>query len=118
MQTTDRRPKGRPSTPPPTLKALYQQATGDMAAHQRAIHGRLLHLSPRRRLMVQSRVAGLTLREIAEKVGGISHGTVAAAIAKAMEAIRKDIAGESRYNHSARPAAETGPAAVCQDPHA
>jgi DNA-directed RNA polymerase specialized sigma24 family protein len=116
MQTTDPRPKGRPATPPPTLKALYQGLTGDTTAHQRAIHGRLLRLSPRRRLMVQARVEGLTLRQIAGKVGGISHGTVASAIAKAMEAIRKDIAGEARYNHRPQAGSETGPAAVCQDP--
>ena len=84
-----------------TLKQLYQDTTGDTAAHQRAIHGRLLHQPPRRQRIVQARIAGETLRQIANREN-ISHGAAADSIKKTMEAIRKDIAGEPRYNHQER----------------
>jgi DNA-directed RNA polymerase specialized sigma24 family protein len=93
------RKRGRPPTPPEptTLKALYQQYTGDTAAHQRAIHGRYLHLDSRRRRLIDLRLTGAPLRKIATKAG-ITHGAAASAINGALEAIRKDIAQEPRFN--------------------
>lgn len=96
----NRKPTGRPSNAPATLKELYQQTTGQ-TAHQRAIHGRFLHQAARTRRIVAARLKGQTLRSIAEKEG-VKHGTVQTAITRAMEAIRKSIAGESRYNRTSR----------------
>jgi DNA-binding CsgD family transcriptional regulator len=84
-----------------TLRDLYRAITHDTTSHQRAIHARYLHLDPRRRRIVDARVAGRTLREIAD-AEAISHGSVQSVIDGAMERIRKDIAGEPRYNRTPR----------------
>jgi hypothetical protein len=93
---------GRPTTAPPTLQALYRQVTGDTNAHQRQIHARFLKQGARRRRIVNARLKHQTLRAIASQEG-ISHGSVASLLRKAMESIRKSIAG-------AGPAAADAPA--------
>jgi DNA-directed RNA polymerase specialized sigma24 family protein len=84
-----------------TVKALYQAATGDVAAHQRRIDAHLRRLDPRRQRMLKTRAAGATLRQIAA-AENISVGSVQSAIDGALERIRKAIAGEPRYNHTGR----------------
>lgn len=76
---------------------LYRAVTGDTASHQRAVHARVLKLDARRRRLIEHRIAGKTLRQISD-LEGVSHGSVQSAINGALEAVRKDIANEPRYN--------------------
>lgn len=86
-----------------TLKALYQQQTGDLASHQRAIDALFRRLHGRARNILRGRLEGLSLREIAAN-HKISHGSVAGSIARSLESIRKKLAGEPRHNRSVKPA--------------
>lgn len=84
-----------------TLKALYQARTGDTAAHQRAIDARFRKLDARRQDIIRRILAGDSYAMIAETYA-ITTGSVQSAFNHAMERIRKDIAGEPRYNHAGR----------------
>lgn len=84
-----------------TLKSLYQRATGDRTTHQRTIATLLNRQPKRRQQMIQARREGRTLRAIAEH-HGVSHATVQSSILRTFEAIRKQAAGEPRYNHTGR----------------
>jgi hypothetical protein len=100
----------RPKKPGPTLtlKALYQSITGDLAAHPAAIHARFRKLDAHMQRLANRRMAGQRLREIAA-AEGVKHGTVANALRRAMESIRKSIAGEPRYNRVGRKKNEAAP---------
>ena len=84
-----------------TVKQLYQLCTGDCASHQRRIDAHFRRLDERRQRIVRARVAGRSLRQLAEEEG-LSHGTLQKMIRRSMEAIRKAIAGEPRYNRAGR----------------
>jgi DNA-directed RNA polymerase specialized sigma24 family protein len=86
-----------------TMKALYQHVTGDDAAHQRRIDAHVRRLNPRRQRILRRRL-NATLQEIANQEG-CSHGSIASVIRKSMEAIRKAIAGEPRFNRIGHPGA-------------
>jgi DNA-directed RNA polymerase specialized sigma24 family protein len=80
-----------------TVKALYQRYTGDTSAHQRTIDARYRKLPDRARRVIHGATLGLTLRALAQ-VEGCSHGTVNSLLKRSMEAIRKDVHHEPRYN--------------------
>jgi DNA-directed RNA polymerase specialized sigma24 family protein len=84
-----------------TLKALYQLTTGDLASHPRRIAAHFARLDARRQRLVRRRLDGASLHVIAAEEG-ITHGSVQSAIKGALEAIRKEIAGEPRYNRTGR----------------
>ena len=84
-----------------TLKALYQARTGDTAAHQRAIDARFKKLDTRRQAIIRRILAGDSYRMIGEQYS-ITAGSVQSTLNNAMEKIRKEIAGEPRYNHVGR----------------
>jgi DNA-directed RNA polymerase specialized sigma24 family protein len=88
------------------MKDLYQATTGDTTAHQRRIDGQVRHLSQRRQVILRRRIDGQSLAEIGKYLE-ISHGSVASSIKKSMEAIRKAIAGEPRFNHIGHPGARS-----------
>ena len=79
------------------MKALYQQHTGDTAAHQRRIDAQVRKLDARRQRILRRRLGGASLSVIGTEEG-CTHGSVASAIKKSMEAVRKAIAGEPRFN--------------------
>jgi DNA-directed RNA polymerase specialized sigma24 family protein len=87
-----------------TMKALYQQHTGDTAAHQRRIDGQVRHLDPHRQAILRRRIEGASLATIGAELG-ITHGSVASSIKKSMEAVRKAIAAEPRFNRIGHPGA-------------
>jgi len=80
-----------------TLKAMYRQATGDTTTHQRTIDAHFRKIDPRRQRIVKARLAGESLYAIAAKEH-VPHGTVASAVKRTIEAIRKAIAHEPRFN--------------------
>ena len=82
---------------PTTLKALYSFVTGDKLTHQRRIHAHYLRLTPRRRSLIDERLAGRPWREIG-RVHGVSGASAQSAVILALRALRKAIAGEPRYN--------------------
>ncbi len=84
-----------------TLKALYAERTGDTASHQRAIDARFRKLERRRQEIIRRILAGDSYRMIGEKYG-ISVGSVQSSINAALEAIRKELAEEPRYNQVGR----------------
>lgn len=84
-----------------TMKALYQHVTGDEAAHQRRIDAHVRRLNPRRQRILRRRLEA-TLQDIADEEG-CTHGSIASVIRKSMEAVRKAIAGEPRYNRTGHP---------------
>jgi hypothetical protein len=84
-----------------TLKQLYQQHTGDKRSHQRTIAAHFARLDTRRQNFIRAVLAGRSLRQIAEPAG-ITHASVKSAIDGALERIRKEIAGEPRYNRRGR----------------
>ena len=86
-----------------TLKHLYQAKTGDTTTHQRTISA-VFHrvIDRRRKRFVLAHLDGASLRQLAV-AAGISHGSVQSAIDSAMEATRKAIAGEPRYNRTGHP---------------
>jgi DNA-binding NarL/FixJ family response regulator len=84
------------------MKQLYAATTGDTTAHQRRIDGQVRKLDPRRLRVLRARCAGQSLAEIGSDLG-ISHGSVASLIEKSMEAVRKAIANEPRYNTVGHP---------------
>lgn len=88
---------------PKTLKALYAAKTGDTTSHQRAIDARFRKLSARRQDTIRKVLEGWSYRMIAEH-HGISVGSVQSELNGALEAIRKDLAQEPRYNRTARTA--------------
>jgi DNA-directed RNA polymerase specialized sigma24 family protein len=94
-----------------TVKALYQHYTGDTATHQRAIDGRFRKLSDQRRRIIAAAATGQALRAIAT-TEGVSHGAVATILKRSMEAIRKDIHHEKRYNQVGRRKRDPGTATV------
>jgi DNA-directed RNA polymerase specialized sigma24 family protein len=98
---TKRRQTDR-SLGPVTMKALYQLATGDLISHQRRIDGQVRKLDARRRRILRRRLEGATLAQIAAEEG-CTHGSAASVIRKAMEAVRKAIAGEPRFNRIGHP---------------
>ena len=79
------------------MKDLYAEFTGDTASHQRRIDGHFRKLDPRQRRIIRARLEGRTLTEIGQ-AHGITAGSAHSVIRKAMESIRKKIAGEPRYN--------------------
>ena len=84
-----------------TMKQLYQLHTGDLASHQRAIDARVKRLPEDRQRILQAAIAGESLRDIAAREG-VSHGTIQSSIRRSLEAVRKDIAREPRYNRVGR----------------
>jgi len=80
-----------------TLKALYRQATGDATTHQRTIDAHFRKIDPRRQRIVKARLAGESLYTIAAREH-VTHGTVASALKRTIERIRKAIAHEPRFN--------------------
>jgi DNA-directed RNA polymerase specialized sigma24 family protein len=84
-----------------TMKHLYQLTTGDLATHQRTIAAQVARLDTRRQRILMRAVAGASLRQIAAEEG-VSHGSVQSLIRKSLEATRKAIAGEPRYNRRGR----------------
>ncbi|MGA2270212.1 MAG: hypothetical protein ABSH44_17205 [Bryobacteraceae bacterium] len=84
------------------MKELYQQQTGDKTAHQRRIDGQLRRLDPRRQRILRRRIAGASLGEIGADEG-CTYGSIASVIKKSMEAVRKAIAGEPRFNRVGHP---------------
>jgi DNA-directed RNA polymerase specialized sigma24 family protein len=84
-----------------TLTALYRHITGDDATHQTTIAARFKRLDKRRQRIVRERLAGRSLHAIATEFG-VKHGTIQDAIERAMQKIRKDLSGESRYNRAGR----------------
>lgn len=86
-----------------TLKRLYQLTTGDLGTHQRTIDAQFRQLEPHRQKIVRARLQGLSLANIANQVGhDCSPGTIHDHIHRAMEAIRKAVHGEPRYNRIGR----------------
>jgi len=83
-----------------TVKDLYREITGQ-EAHQRAIDGRLRKLPRRKQDMIRDRAAGLTWAAIGHRYG-LTAGTADKLVRRALEAIRKSIAGEPRYNQVGR----------------
>lgn len=93
--------------PPATLKGLYAELTGDTASHQRRVDGHFRKLDKRQQRIIRARIDGRTLAEIGE-AHGITAGSAHSVIRKALESIRKKIAGEPRYNrigHGSQPQA-------------
>lgn len=84
-----------------TVKAFYAQLTGDTATHQRRIDGALRRLDERRARMIRRRAEGASVRTIAAEEG-ISAGAADDAIKRGVERIRKELAGEPRYNQVGR----------------
>jgi len=89
------------STPAPTLKALYQEITGDLETHQRTVDAAVKRMDPRRQAIIKARVAGQSYHQI-----GAAHGITAASvrdtILRALENARKTAHHEPRYNHKGR----------------
>lgn len=84
-----------------TLTALYRHITGDDAAHPRTIDAKFKRLDKRRQRIVRERLEGKSLHAIARDYG-VSHGTIQDAVQRAMQKIRKELSGESRYNRGGR----------------
>jgi len=82
-----------------TLKALYQQLTGDTEAHQRRIDAQFRRLPARRQAMIRMRLTGASYEAIGNSHGAINRASAQSVITIAMERIRKAIAGEPRYTH-------------------
>lgn len=82
-----------------TLKALYQQLTGDTDAHQRRIDAHFRKLPTRRQAMIRMRLTGASYEAIGASYGAINRASARTVITIAMERIRKAIAGEPRYQH-------------------
>jgi DNA-binding CsgD family transcriptional regulator len=101
--TQKTRPANQPLGPI-TLKQLYMLHTGDCASHQRRIAAHVRRLDPRRQRILLRRCEGASLYEIGDEEG-ITYGSVASAIRKSMEAVRKAIAGEPRFNRIGHPGA-------------
>jgi len=87
---------------PMTMKQLYMLSTGDCATHQRRIDGQVRKLDPRRLRVLRARCEGQTLAQIGA-AEGCSFGSVASLIKKSMEAVRKAIANEPRFNRIGHP---------------
>jgi len=93
-------PAGR-APGPMTMKQLYELTTGE-TAHQRRIDGQVRKLDPRRLRVLRARCEGQSLAQIGA-AEGCSFGSVASLIKKSMEAVRKAIASEPRYNRVGHP---------------
>jgi DNA-directed RNA polymerase specialized sigma24 family protein len=89
------------TTVPTTLKGYYAKVTGDATTHQRTVGAHFKNLQPRRKRIIEARIAGDSLSTIAKREG-ITHGTVASDIKRGWEAVRKAIAGEPKYNKIGR----------------
>jgi DNA-directed RNA polymerase specialized sigma24 family protein len=85
-----------------TMKQLYAFTTGDTTAHQRRIDGQVRKLDPRRLRVLRARCAGQSLAQIGAREG-CTFGSIASLINKSMEAVRKAIASEPRYNRVGHP---------------
>jgi len=94
-------PDEKKSKPAASLKALYAQITGDTQAHQRAIHAHYGRLDARRQRMLTAMVKGLNYHAIGD-AEGITAASARESILRALERIRKEIAGEPRYNRVGR----------------
>jgi len=84
-----------------TLKALYQQVTGDLTTHQRTIHAHFLKLDPRRQAMIADRRQGTSYHVIAAS-HGIDAASARETILRGFEVIRKAAAGEPYFNKVGR----------------
>jgi DNA-directed RNA polymerase sigma subunit (sigma70/sigma32) len=84
-----------------TMTDLYREVTGDQKAHQRAIDARVKKLDKRRQQILKRRVAGDTLTKLAGHYQ-VTRASIASVIRKALLSVRKDIAGEPRYNRIGR----------------
>ena len=90
-----------PALPPArSPQAPYADRTGG-AAHQRAIDARFKKLDARRQDIIRRVLAGDSYRMIGEHYG-ITAGSVQSAINSALEAVRKELAGEPGYNQVGR----------------
>ena len=84
------------------MKQLYQLTTGDLASHQRRIDAHIRKLDPRRLRVLRARCEGQSLKQIGA-AEACSFGSVASLIKKSMEAVRKAIANEPRFNRIGHP---------------
>lgn len=82
-----------------TMKTLYQAVTGDTAAHQRAIDGKVRKLDARRLHILRARVDGQSLRQIGDALG-VSVGSVQSAIDGAMRRVHRELHQLPRYSVS------------------
>jgi len=73
---------------PPTLKALYQQHTGDTTTHQRTIGAALASIDKRRRQWIAQLLEGRSYREIAAPAQ-LSPGTVQDGVKRAFAVMKK-----------------------------
>ena len=85
------------------MKHLYQAHTGDLETHQRTIAAHVARLPARKRRLLELRVKGQSLEEIASR-DAVSKATISTLITRACEQLRKEIAGEPRYNKIGRQA--------------
>jgi DNA-directed RNA polymerase specialized sigma24 family protein len=74
------------------IRELYRKVTGDTRTDARTIKAHLALLSPRKRMCVQNRAAGMKLAEIAEIDGGCHMSTMSTYIRRALFDIQKAIA--------------------------
>jgi transposase-like protein len=100
---------------PTTLKRLYQDATGDTRSHQRTIGAAWKRLPDRKRRMIQARIHGKSLSQIALH-HQVTPATVSSMIRRALEQMRKAIAGEPRYNRTGRKRRAPAPEAASARP--
>jgi len=84
-----------------TIKALYAQITGDTTSHQRAIDARLRKLGKRQMGRIRDFAGGANYHDIAT-IEGVSAASVRDSILRGLEAIRKDLAQEPRFNKRGR----------------
>ena len=84
-----------------TMKQLYQLHTSDLTSHQRAIDARVRRLSPLRQEILHRVASGEPLRSIAHDKG-VSHGSIHSVVKQSLEAVRKELAREPRYNKTGR----------------
>lgn len=84
-----------------TLTQLYRLTTGDLTAAHPTIRAHVGRLDARVQTFIRYRIAGESLRTIAERAG-ISHGSVASAIRHGLVAAAKSISGAPRYHRTGR----------------
>ena len=88
-----------------TIKELYGKITGDTTAHQRAIDARLRKLTTPQQVRIRAFATGCNYHDIAA-VEKATPASVRDSVLRGLEAIRKDLAGEPRYNRIGRKATE------------
>ena len=84
-----------------TIKGLYGRITDDWETHQRTIDAQLRKLDMRRQSMLRRLALGESYHEIA-RAEGITAAAARDTMLRAIERMRKAIAGEPRFNHVGR----------------